>query len=166
MKKLITLVIAASILVGCSDDEESESSPAELCSIQVQLTGAVEESISVEPSQGCASSSSNGQVGLSFNVSSSPTILLSFGEVVAGENATGLDASFRYLTSDFDEWNARDCTIDLSRNELIESDDTFGDTYALEGTGTCNDVAIPSGGDAMGDISVGDFEFEASAGLE
>lgn len=165
MKYLFLVVV---LIFGCGDDADKKSNNAnnqnsdDPCNFETALSGEVEQEISWGQSQGCGAATSGSLVTFTFGVLGDESIIVGITGGEPGTTADGLDAYFTYRMGD-DEWTTNDCILNLTRNEVIESDPDFGDTYALEGDGSCASPATGSLGDATGEIEIGDFEFGASA---
>lgn len=144
---------------GADNDDTS-------CAFNTELSGAVEQSVAWGSGQGCAAASSGSLLTFTFGAFGGESLVVgASGE--AGMTAEGVDAYATYRVADYEgtgeaaEWTTRDCTIDITRNELIESDPEFGDLYLVEGNGSCTTPAVPmvNGGAATGEVTIGDFDF-------
>ena len=95
---------------------------------------------------------------MSFGSFDGPSVSIGLSEGTPGETGT-VGAFVRYTNEGGAEWTARDCTLELTTNELLESDPEFADTYLLAGTGVCNENASPTSGGGDAELIIGDFSF-------
>ena len=177
MRNLRSLFVFPLLVVGlgCGTDAKNNgdggsnngSSGGDIvCGLDTTLSGAVEQTVAWGSGQGCAAASSGSLLTFTFGAFGGESIVVG-ASGGAGITAEGVDAYVTYRDADFEgsgeaaEWTTRDCTIDITRNELVESDPDFGDLYLVEGNGSCTTPATPmaNGGAATGELTIGDFEF-------
>ncbi len=164
MFRKTTLTIGIALLIGCGPVDEKDGNNGvdeepndETCALQISLGGTVTKDLDWNSQNGCGGATSGSLVTMTFGVLGDETVFIG-GSGAAGELATDVDAYVTYRAGE-DEWTAQDCTYDVTRNELVESDPEFGDQYAMAGEGSCSGIATPTGGDAEGELEVGDFTF-------
>lgn len=128
------------------------------CSLNLPLDGAVSETLAWGTAEGCAGATSGGLVTLTFGAFGADSVQIGFTDTMFGEPGTH-DTYVLYRNADGAEWNAQSCSVDITTNEVVDTDPEFGDTYRFAGSGRCAEPATGFGGGAEGEVTIGDFDF-------
>ena len=159
-----TMILAVLVFAACGEAEDKangadNSGVAEdSCVLSMPLTGAVEQVLDWGDSEGCAGATSGSLVTLTFGAFGGDSVVIGTVGFMFGELGP-VEAYVQYRNADDDEWTAQDCTLELSRNEVVETDPDFGDTYGVAGSGTCTDAASVTAGEGDAEVLIGEFTF-------
>ncbi len=167
---LIVVVVG----LGCGEDTEKanqdqESDELEIPSLNIELKGAVERSISWGEDDHCSSTGPTDYVLLQYFgdmlVDTEEQIHLRIEGIVHGEEASGLDAWVSYHDEEDNEWRAEECTVEITTNEEVAEDTGDLTRYLIVGSGHCTDDGELVGQDneQAEPIEFGPFEFACRA---
>lgn len=128
------------------------------CSLELPLDGAVSQTLSWGAAEGCGGATSGGLVTMTFGAFGADSVQMGFTDTMFGAPGTH-ETYVRFRNADDAEWTAQACSVELTTNEVVDTDPEFGDTYLFAGTGNCTAAATATAGGADGEITIGDFEF-------
>lgn len=144
----------------------NNGAPTGDCFLRVDLSGAVMESLEWGLSEGCGggSGSEENRVAVGFGgITTDLNVKVILTDATKGMvgDALGAEVSVRLVDMD-QEWLATDCTVDLTTNEIVDSNEV-GDSVLLEGTGSCPSAATAVEPNTAEPVEVGDFQFRSTA---
>ncbi len=170
MRRRITLCLFAMLFVlGCGDDDPKENnSDFGDCGVTVELSGAIEGSVTLDISDGCGGGGINAtSVTTGFGLTGDYNIRVQLDELNKDELATGVPSTVvvvrRNADDSEDEWvtPVGSCATDMTTNSLRE-ETIAGPSYNLAGTGEC-DPSTPAQATDQPDLVVGEYRFKSTA---
>lgn len=163
------LLVLAVVAMGCGDDDDANNnSDFAQCGVTVELSGAIQDSVTLDIGDGCGGGGiSATSVTTGFGLTGDFNIRVQLDEINKDELADGVPSTVVVVQRNDDdtevEWVSPpgSCFTDMTTNSLRE-ETIAGPSYNLAGSGTC-DQMMPAQATDQPDLVIGAYSFKSTA---